>query len=165
MRLTSITKKKRKAQYYMFGAIIFMAGVFAIFYSKSGITVKRLDDIKDVWENYLYEGTNVLNSAVYYKANVSEAMRNYTESFIEYKASEIPGLGIVYMFSRENEIHVINYIPENIELEGEGSLAYTQEKVMVFQETVGIKYSNETYSYYFDSPDKIELKVMLVAKQ
>jgi hypothetical protein len=157
--------QSKKAQYYMFAAIIFIAAVFVISYSKSGISVKRNEMVNEIITNYVYEGTEVINNAMYHKNNVSEAMREYTENFIGYAESDIEKMGVVFMFSKEGKIYLNNYIDEEINIVGETNLAFGQERVMDFEDRIGIGYNNETYYYTFDSPEKTELKVLLVEKQ
>ncbi len=146
----------------MFGAILFITSVFVIYTSRSGLVLKEIGAFENYRDNYLYEGLNVLNNAIYEKSNLSDAMRNYTFSFLEFAQSNNGNIGLVFLFSRENRIYVNNFINEPIIVQEINTINYLEEKVIDYEDTISLNYHNETYSYIFTMPEKTELKVLLV---
>jgi hypothetical protein len=154
-----------KAQYYIFGAIVFISAIFVIYTSGSGMAIKSMSAIEDFKSNYLFEGHNVINSAIYHGSNVSEAMRNFTVDYLDYAASSNENIALAFIYSKEGKLYINNYLEEPIVIDDSDILAPTQELQIEYEESVKIRYANDTYYQTFGVPEKTELRVFMVETQ
>ena len=155
--------KHKKSQYYMFAAVILISYVFFIIANKSTIDTSEVENLENYLDNYVYEAKIVINNAVRDNKNISSELNNYTESYITYAESKNIGLGIVSLYSNDNEIFIANYLKDSITVNAlPPVLESTEERVFSYNNTITIEYQNETYYYYFSSPEKIELKTLFI---
>jgi hypothetical protein len=153
----------KKSQFYVLTAVLLIIASFMIVANNNAIRVKTSDVSKGFLENYMYESTIVMNNAFYYNSNVSEALRNYTESFIDYAQKKNQKLGIAFLFSEDEQIHIVNYLKEPVLIISSGeTINFEAEKVFQYANEVELKYQNISYYFYFSEPNKKEFKAMLV---
>ncbi len=146
----------------MFASIILISAVFVIVANKSSIAVEQFEDFTTYRENYIHEAQIVLNNAIYDNKNLSAELISFTEEFISYTETKNQDVGIVYLYSFDNNIYVGNYLNEPIIINPGQNLLIEQEKKINFKKTISIKYRNETFSYKFSDPDEIVLKSLFV---
>ncbi len=153
----------KKAQFYMFTAVILISYVFFIVANKSSISTSEVENLELYLDNYIHEATIVINNAVYYNNNISTALNNFTESYIAYTEDKNLDIGIVSLYSYNNQIIIANYLKEFIIIDGLAqALIPGNERAVNYNNTITIEYKNETYNYYFSNPDIIELKTLFV---
>jgi len=153
----------KRAQFYILAAVILIGAVAIIVSNKSTLSLKKIENYRHVLDNYIYEGKIVINNAVRDEKNISEEMRDYTEAFIEYLNKRDMNSGIIFLFSRENKIHVVNYLNQKIQVKEEAAqLDFEEEFVMDFNDEVTLKIQNESYRYEFSYPYTTELKALLI---
>ena len=104
----------KKSQFYMFGAVILISYVFFIVANKSSISTSEVENLEIYLNNYVYEAKIVINNAIYSNENISQELNNYTESYITYAESKNIGVGIVSLYSNDNQIFVANYLKDSI---------------------------------------------------
>ena len=153
----------KKSQFYMFGAVILISYVFFIVANKSSISTSEVENLEIYLDNYVYEAKIVINNAIYSNENISQELNNYTESYITYAESKNIGVGIVSLYSNDNQIFVANYLKDSITVNTlTPVLNKAEERVVNYNNTITIEYQNETYYYYFSDPEKIELKTLFI---
>lgn len=153
----------KKSQFYMFGAVILISYVFFIVANKSSISTSEVENLEIYLDNYVYEAKIVINNAIYSNENISQELNNYTESYITYAESKNIDVGIVSLYSNDNQIFVANYLKDSITVNTlTPVLNKAEERVVSYNNTITIEYQNETYYYYFSDPEKIELKTLFI---
>ena len=153
----------KKSQFYMFGAVILISYVFFIVANKSSISTSEVENLEIYLDNYVYEAKIVINNAIYSNENISQELNNYTESYITYAESKNIDVGIVSLYSNDNQIFVANYLKDSITVNTlTPVLNKAEERVVNYNNTITIEYQNETYYYYFSDPEKIELKTLFI---
>ncbi len=156
----------KKSQFYMFAAVLLILAVFLIVMNKPYVNISRLEDLQAFLDNYVYEAHIVLNNAVFYNKNASEALMNATEEFIEYAEAKNLELGIATIFSMNGKVGIVNYINEPLLIKTskgeEISLSKGQQGEVDFADAVEVDYLNESYYYYFTGQDAAELKTLFV---
>jgi hypothetical protein len=155
----------RKSQFYMFAALIFISTLFFGIASISQIRIREKEDFQNYRDNYLYEARIVINNAVREHHNISAQLRDYTEAFIRYGDERNLELGIVYIYSRNQTMYIVNYLKETILISTEsynGALEPGQESVLAFEHELWIDYEDEKYYYSFLGPYETEIKALFV---
>ncbi|MBT3721318.1 hypothetical protein HN789_00920 [archaeon] len=151
----------KKSQIYFFAAIILVGMVFFVVSNQPSLTAKDTSQVKKYFDNYKYEAKIVLDNAIYQKKNISYELKNYTERFIAYGDSKNLDLRILFIYSYENELHIVNYLKEPVLINTIGSNIENGQEVVLAVNTSQITYSNKTYTYQFN-PDLIEFKALFV---
>ena len=150
---------KNKSQFYMFGAIVLVSLVFVIVSNNSVISMSSVQDTK----NYKYEAKVVINNALYANKNVSYELRNYTESFITYGENKNLDFDIMYIYSNNNNLYIVNYLNQSVLVTSLGLTVNKEQEVSTgFVNDLTVKYNNESYNFNFTSPDEVELKTLFV---
>ena len=147
----------------MFAAIIFITTIFFMFTNKSGITISEIEASETYLDNYVYEAKTVINNARKYNLNVSYQLSELTEEFLSYSKDKGLNLGIIYLFSEDYKIHIVNYLNEPVSLLDLGTeLNPEKEFITDYQSIILIRYKNETYDITFSHPEEIEFKTLLI---
>ncbi len=154
---------KNKSQFYMFGAIVLVSLVFVIVSNNSVISMSSVQDTKNYLNNYKYEAKVVINNALYANKNVSYELRNYTESFITYGENKNLDFDIMYIYSNNNNLYIVNYLNQSVLVTSLGLTVNKEQEVSTgFVNDLTVKYNNESYNFNFTSPDEVELKTLFV---
>ena len=153
----------KRAQFYMFAAIILISFVFVIVSNNSNISKTNTKKYQTYLDNYKEEAIIVINNAVYENKNISYELRNYTEYFISYATGKDLDIGLTYLYSNNNYIYIVNYLNYPVLINPFGiNLEKNNEVKVNFNETIVVKYHNESYYFYFSRPDEIEFKTLFV---
>ena len=154
---------QKKAQFYFFAALILIGFVFAIVSNKSNISKRNTRKYENYLENYEEEANIVINNAVYENKNISYELRNYTEYFISYTDSKSLDIGLAYLYSDDGYIYIVNYLNQPFLITpSDITLQKNHETRVNFNETIILKYQNESYNFYFSRSDEIEFKTLFV---
>ena len=155
--------KHKKTQFYMFAGVILISYVFFIVANKSSIDTSEVENLEIYLDNYVYEAKIVINNAIYDNKNISYELNNFTNSYITYAKSKNIGLGILSLYSNDNQIYIANYLNDFVMVNGlTPVLNLAEERVISYNNTVTIEYQNETYYYSFSNPEEIELKTLFI---
>lgn len=155
--------KHKKTQFYMFAGVILISYVFFIVANKSSISTSEVKNLEIYLDNYVYEAKIVINNAIYENKNISNELNIFTESFITYAESKNIGLGILSLYSNDNQIFIANYLNDFVMINGlTPVLNKAEERVVDYNNIVTIEYRNETYYYHFSNPNEIELKTLFI---
>jgi len=156
-------KLSNKGQFYFFAAIILISFVFGIASSKPKISKTNIENYENYLNNYKEEAYVVINNAVYENKNISYELRNYTEYFISYGDSKDLNIGLIYMFSNLGYIYIVNYLNQPVLINPSGITLQTNHETRVnFNESITLKYQNESYNFYFSRSDEIEFRTLIV---
>ena len=146
----------------MFASVILISYVFFIVANKSSIDTTEVENLEIYLDNYVYEAKIVINNAIYENKNISQELNNFTESYITYAESKNMDLGIVSLYSDNNQIFTANYLDDDITINGLSLVEPNEESVVNYNNTITIEYLDETYYFYFSNPEKTELKTLFI---
>ena len=156
-------KLSNKGQFYFFAAIILISFVFAIASSKPKISKTNSENYQNYLDNYKEEAYVVINNAVYENKNISYELRNYTEYFISYTDTKALNMGLIYMYSNSGYIYIVNYLNQPVLINpSDISLEKNHETRIDFNESITLRYQNESYNFYFSRSDEIEFRTLIV---
>jgi len=105
----------KKAQLYLFAAIILIVLAFTLATSQ----IARPEDsgvFQQLVTNFKTQAPIALNQAVYGGTNVSQAFVTFTQDYAEYARTRDPAFGFIAMYSRDDEIMIINTLQESADV-------------------------------------------------
>ena len=147
----------------MFAAVILISYVFFIVANKSSIDTSEIENLENYLDNYVYEAKIVINNAIYSNKNISYELNNLTKSYITFAESKNIDIGIVSLYSNDDQIFIANFLKDSIMVNAlTPVLNPTEKRVVSYNSTITIEYQNETYYYYFSNPEEIELKTLFI---
>lgn len=150
-----------KSQFYLFAAIILTSLVFLIVSNSKIVDSQNFKKSEDLFENYKYEATIVVNNAIYANKNITKELSNFTEHFIEFGDSRNIDIKILALYSYQDNIYIVNYLNQPVLISG--SIVGEEESIAVSSSEIDVNYNNETYSFTFDL-GKPEVKVLFIGE-
>jgi hypothetical protein len=149
-----------KAQFYIITAVIFCVILFVLIYTK-GVVGSTDTSFKNVYDNYIYESPNVINSAFYENRNITEEFENYTLSFINYAKTKNINLKIFYIINTKSSTYIGNHLGETINLT---DLIISKDDCLTIERinNLSLSYENQTYNYDLSSDENILFKALLI---
>ena len=158
--------KTKKAQFYLFAALIFVSAVFLVVANSSSISLREIDDFETYQKNYLHEAKIVINNAIMDNLNISDQLGEYTSEYISYLSSKDIDLGVLILLASEDKIYIDNYLNEPVLISTLGFSLNPGEKMSTgFREELEVEYRNETYSFSFSGSYLTELKTLFVKEK
>ena len=151
----------KKSQFYFFAAIILIGLVFLIISSQPSINSKNNQNLQNLFKNYNYEARILINNAIYENKNISYELKNYTNRFISYAKNKDANLKILFMYSYQNNTHIVNYLKEPVLINPDSLTIQNEQEIVTSYNTTQIVFSNETYTYRF-TPNQIKFKSLFV---
>jgi hypothetical protein len=139
----------KKAQFYIFTAIIFSAYAFMIFASSREVFDSPNPVFDEVVENFVLESPKVLNSALYDQVNISGRYQDFVSEFIDYSKSKKLDLGIFYVIKGDN-IFLSNNIDSNITIIDNPSYVIQQNNNLSLSSKSFITFSYDNLNYSFN---------------
>jgi len=101
----------KRGQFYLVIALVLSLTIYGVTYRVNSIAEPKLwEDFNHVSTNYITESVIVANGALGRKGNVTEELRNFSYTFLEYAQKRNPELGLLYVYSDGDEISVRNYL-------------------------------------------------------
>ena len=135
--------------------------VFFIATNNTVIVFEEIEDFQTYLDNYIYEGRIVMNHAILNQKNISGELINYTDQYIEYAATKNIEVGIVFMYSYDSRLHIVNYLKDPI-LISPGEISVDIEEEYIRNATdIDINYRNTTYSFAF-TPQENHFKALFI---
>lgn len=159
--MTSKLVMNKKSQFYFFAAVVLIGLVFLVISSQPSITSKNNQNLQNLFENYNYEANVIINNALYENKNISSELRNYTSRFISYAKNKDINLGILYLYSYQNNTYIVNYLKEPVLIISLDLTIQNEQEIVTSYNTIQVVYSNETYTYRF-TPNQIKFKSLFV---
>ena len=162
-----IKKLNRKAQFYIFMALLLSFLVFTIYPSNSSSMVSTYL-FQSISQNYIKEAPKVVNAAVFKKQDIFQIFDNYTKNFISYAATKNIDLEVAYVIINKTNIKIVNYlsVPINI-LIGSQEENLTSNNNVVFNRDIDkleIKFAEKNYQYQINEED-LQLKFLIRAEE
>lgn len=97
----------RKAQFYLFTAIVLIAYAFSIARTEP-LVQEETDAFKELYENFITESPMVINNALYQQANVSEKFEAFASAYADYARTRQPNFRLAYILRSEGNMLVGN---------------------------------------------------------
>ncbi len=151
----------KKSQIYFFAAIILIGMVFVIVSTQPSVSIQGSRQAKNSFENYKYEANIIINNAIYENKNITDELKNYTESFIEYGKEHNHDFRILFIYSMDNNLHIVNYLKDSVLINPTASNLENSQDLVITANSTEITYSNSSYTYRFD-PDIIQFRALFV---
>lgn len=99
--------KSKKGQLYIITMLLLSAFVFTASI-KAAKTNEPTQQFELLTENYMNEGTRVVNSAIYNEKNVTGETQRFSDKFIEHANTKNINLYLLYLIIRDNKVTVYN---------------------------------------------------------
>ena len=150
----------------MFATLVLLGLVFAIVSNRSSIKTGKVSNTQNYLNNYKYEATIVIDNAIYHEKNISAELKNFTEYFIDYAEEKGVGLGVMYLYSYNDQIFIGNYLEENASISDLGiTLQPEHEYQTDFDDSVPITVGQDSYTFTFSSQREVELKTLVIQNE
>ena len=150
---------KNKAQFYLFAGIILTSLVFLIVSNSKILDSQNFKKSEDLLDNYKYEAGIVMNNAIYANKNITTQLSNFTSRFIDFGKSKNLDIQILYLYSYEYNVYIVNYLNQPVLISG--STVGAEESIMLSSSEISVNYNNESYYFIFDLV-KPEFKVLFI---
>src|SRR3989338_9540313 len=141
--------RQRKAQFYIFTAILLSSMMLAIITSSSRAT-RPETAFRELEDNFMAESTVVINSAIYNRTNVSLQYLDFANRFLDYSKSRDSTFSLVYVLAYDNTIDINNRLDEDIfvKVDKQNFRLNANERTAVSRvKRVVLTYSNNDYEF------------------
>ena len=129
-----------------------MSTVFLITANRSSIDVSQMEDLRNYHKNYIHEANIVINNAIMYDKNITKELMDYTNSYIDYAKTKEMDLGIVFLYSKDDKIHIVNFLNEPVLVSTVGLEVNSGQSLTIdLVDTVTLNYQGNNYNYFFSS--------------
>ena len=108
-------ERSKGGQYYVFAGLIFVFLAFSVVNAGSRFLKKNIES-QQYLDNYKSQANIIIDNAVYENKNISYELRNYTEEFINYGIQKNLDFKILYLYSHNHYIYIVNYVGETVTL-------------------------------------------------
>ncbi|MCP3681916.1 MAG: hypothetical protein GY861_04425 [bacterium] len=105
--------KNKKAQFYIFAAILLIGYSFTIVQPPSEIKMP-LTAFGALRENFIQESNVVINNAIYEESNLSQVYWDFADEFIGFAKTSSPKFRMFYMLQHDGKIDFGNYLEEDV---------------------------------------------------
>ena len=107
---------KKRGQVFLIAAIIFIISIYSVVVAYNTVkTYPTPEGYKDLSENYKTEYPKVINFATYNGTNVTQAVDNFTISFLQQAKNKDPNFGVFYMFKDSSgNLHIVNTLNNKV---------------------------------------------------
>ena len=123
-------KGGKKAQFYLFIALILIGVAFAL--ASTQITIKKPAPLfRQLHQNFYSEAPNVINNAILYKKNTTAALEQFTLSYHGYAQTRSPGFGMLTIFA-DDKVFVHNLLGNQVIVNYQGNVALNDKASRVF---------------------------------
>ncbi len=159
--IKSIFQKNKKAQFYLFVAVVLCIISYGLFSSSSSL--KKVDSNEGIISsNYLFEAKTVVNNALYKKTDPSVELNEFTSTFINYAKTKNINLQIAYLLKVNNSTKVVNYLKDELNVTTYNRTLKKYETLTISQvNIITLKYEGMDYTYTFTN-DTVELKALII---
>lgn len=156
----------KKAQFYIFTAILLSAYVFMIYANSIVMADKPSTTFTDLNNNFVIEGPKVVNNAIYNKIDVETQFEDFVAKFIDYTKTRNINFGIFYMLINNKEIFMVNNLDDDIIITTNETKSLSKNKNLTINTTKFIIASYNNINYTFTtSNDPFHIQSLVVAKK
>jgi hypothetical protein len=151
----------KKAQFYVFAVLILCSLIYMGFVNKISIksTSKKFNLL---YENYVFESIKTVNNAVYENKDISNQMKNFTLSFIEYGKIKKTEIGILYLLVfPNNQVRIVNYLNSPAIVNTIYTLLPNYEKIIPLDVNTTVEINNQLYRFNISPSQNVDLKILM----
>jgi hypothetical protein len=131
----------KKGQFYIIISLVLSLVLFGLIYKTNYIEEAVLSEsFNGVSQNYISEGTKLVNDALEERDdNIKSQIEGFTTIYLEYAKQRDPNLGLLYVYSEEGMVNVVNSLPNSIEFDSENLIGGEQEIIQGITLEIGGK--------------------------
>ena len=145
----------KKAQFYIFIAILLLTYAFAIA-RPSAAPKEPVPVFKSLYQNFISESPTVINNALHSSGNVSDAYKNFVDTFISFAKTKEPNFRLLYILVNNDKLVVSNRMDSAINAtvnQNSYQISSNQELTLGKADSADIIIGTNTYSFSFDDTD------------
>lgn len=159
-------KMNKKAQFYIFTAILLSAYAFTIYANSRVIANEPSKTFKELKDNYLIEGEKVPNNAIYTNKEIENQFENFTAEFRDYAKTKNINLGIFYILINNDNIFLMNHLDSSASITTTQTynLEINQNTTIPTTNIIILNYNNINYAFEVSS-EQYQINSLLVAKK
>ena len=149
--------KNKKAQFYIFTAVILSTYLFALV-SATSQKLEESSKFEILKDNFIKVSSTVINSALYSQNNVSEQFNEFSLDFMDYAKTKGIDLELLYILVQD-DVEINNYLNKEVKINN-----YTLNKgqSLIIDKTEQITIESYDIDYDFDiSNEPLQLKGIL----
>ena len=150
----------KKGQFYIFTALILSVASFVLIQSGSFNADSR-DDFDILVDNYVHEGKNIINNALYEDKEVFLELQRYTDSFGDFANSKNINLNILFMYIHNDKVNIKNQLGKSVVVYSKNS-TINNYGTETFNQTDWIVIEFNSESYNFTTDKSIDFKVLAI---
>ncbi len=108
--------KQKRGQVFLIAAIIFVISIYSVVVAYNTVkTYPTPEGYSTLSENYKTEYPKVINFATYNGTNVTQAIDNFTITFLQQAKNKDPNFGVFYMFKDSSgNLHIVNTLNNKV---------------------------------------------------
>lgn len=146
-----ISKSKKKAQFYLFTAIL-LCGMALAITAPIAATSGPSKDFKELYSNYIREGDRVVNSAIFNSENLTDKFSAFTSDFLEFARQKDKDFGLIFLLSENSAVSVGNYLGSDVTISTSYGSYSIGDGVSVLNATdyVSIMLGEDNYRFNFE---------------
>ncbi len=110
---------QKKAQFYIFTAILLSSMMLAIVTTSSKIT-RPESAFRELEDNFMDESAVVVNSAIYNGTNVSLRYLDFVNKFLDYSRGKESTFSLAYVLAYDNTVEINNRLSEDVFVRADG---------------------------------------------
>jgi len=160
--MTSKSPKKnrtpnKKAQFYIFTAVILLTVLFSLHASMPTATKKETNQFSELKKNFQKESTITINSAIYSQSNISRQWEEFITAHYNYAKTKEPGFGMITFLSYDDEsgkwVRIDNKLGKDTVIEADTTMTIqndasaTINRPSTINATFDIGGKSETYAF------------------
>ncbi|MFH1182629.1 MAG: hypothetical protein V1702_06750 [Candidatus Woesearchaeota archaeon] len=148
-------KMNKKAQYYIFAAVVLLGYAFLIIRPavQAGAETSAF---KSLYENFISESPVIINNALYSSSNLSEDYKAFADEFISFAKTRSPNFRLVYLLAENDNLVVGNRLDIGINLTASSipyTLASNSELTIPKPASASVIIGKRAYEFSFDERD------------
>lgn len=160
-KITNNSKLNKRGQFYILTALLLIIPTYTLI-SQNYIPIKKITNLDILSQNYVEEGKNTINNAIYSDQNVFLELDSYTQEFITYANTKNVDLQILYIIKYDEKIKVVNYLKkESNIMPGDINLQKSESSIINNTNQIIITYNNIEYTYNI-STENVDFKALII---
>lgn len=153
--------KSKKAQFYLFTAILLCVSAYGLLSGAPAAKEKNADS-EVLASNYFFEAKNVINQALYKESSPSLDADIFTNKFISYAKTKNTDIQIAYLLKNDDKIRAVNYLKNDINIISHNKTIKKSESITLnLTNIITIRYDETDYNYTFTN-DTVEFKALII---
>lgn len=156
-----MTLKQKRAQFYIFAAIVLSA--YALALAIPSAKQVSQSPFKNLYQNYIFEAPKVINSAFYNETGPSARLANFSDDYVEFARSFDARFGLMHAYFHDGITDVRS------RLNGEVNITAGSASFMLKDNSTAIQGSGFTAhidgnSYEFNLSKEVRLQALFISQ-